>query len=303
MMAKNETVAALDEVQEQAVELGDDFTVGGGTVKKRKLLFEDLSTLSKSVSSSDGFAEVVGSEIVSGVREGVQEFVEKQSKAKRRRTRRTPKQFNDYLQKTLLDNKSIGEKYSMALKDATRMYNERDGSSTLSLQKICDQMNAKYCLNGKKKLNRMTLSNYISKGLVGSSPLKMSYRAKVPDTLLELMRVHISMCQVSGLQEAKSQSIKALIGAAILGMRFEEEFTVEWIYKKLRHKFPNVIVPSRELEVEDRRASWTTYPNINVWFDGAKKILIESGLVEDRPMRVIDMFEGHPLPFEISGEY
>ena len=72
MMAKNETVAALDEVQEQAVELGDDFTVGGGTVKKRKLLFEDLSMLSKSVSSSDGFAEVVGSEIVSGVREGVQ---------------------------------------------------------------------------------------------------------------------------------------------------------------------------------------------------------------------------------------
>jgi hypothetical protein len=149
----------------------------------------------------------------------------------------------------------------------------------------------------------MTMSKYISKGLVGSSPLKKGYKPRVPDTLLELMRVHISMCQVSGLHEAKSQTIKAMIGAAILGSRFENEFTVEWIYEKLRHKFPNVIVPSRELDIEDRRASWTTYPNINLWFDGAKKILVDSGLVEDQPMRVKDIFEGHPLPFEISGEY
>ena len=74
--------------------------------------------------------------------------------------------------------------------------------------------------------------------------------------------MNISMCQVSGLHEAKSQTIKAMIGAAILGSRFENEFTVEWIYKKLRHKFPNVIIPSREMEVEDWRASWTMYPNI-----------------------------------------
>ena len=110
------------------------------------------------------------------------------------------------------------------------MYHEKDDSSTLSLQKICDLMNDKYKLNGKKKLNRMTMSNYILKGLVGSSPLKKGYKPRVPNTLLELMRVHISMCQVSGLHEAKSQTIKAMIGAAILGSRFENELTVEWIY-------------------------------------------------------------------------
>ena len=83
MMARDKTVFALDEAQTHVVELGDDFTVGGGTVKKQHLLFKDLSTLSKSVSSADGLAAAVGSEIVHGVREGVQDFVEtEQSKKK-----------------------------------------------------------------------------------------------------------------------------------------------------------------------------------------------------------------------------
>ena len=80
--------------------------------------------------------------------------------------------MNEHLKQTLLEKKSITKKYSMAFKVGERIYHERDDSSTLSLQKICDLMNDKYKLNGKKKLNRMTMSNYISKGLVGSSPLK-----------------------------------------------------------------------------------------------------------------------------------
>ena len=39
--------------------------------------------LSKSFSSADGSTDTVGSEIVHGVREGVQEFIEKQNKAKK----------------------------------------------------------------------------------------------------------------------------------------------------------------------------------------------------------------------------
>lgn len=51
------------------------------------------------------------------------------------------------------------------------------------------------------------------------------------------------------------------------------------------------------MQVEERRGLWTTFGNLNQWFDGSKECLVHLGFAEDEPMKVIDMFAGHDLPF------
>ncbi len=48
--------------------------------------------------------------------------------------------------------------------------------------------------------------------------------------------------------------------------------------------------------------NWTTYTNLNLWFEGTKKELIHYGYVVDNPQVVSDIFDGHPMPFDIPGE-
>ncbi len=48
--------------------------------------------------------------------------------------------------------------------------------------------------------------------------------------------------------------------------------------------------------------NWTTYPNLNIWFEGTKAQLIHYGYAEDKPQLVCDMFAGDPIPCNISGE-
>ena len=48
--------------------------------------------------------------------------------------------------------------------------------------------------------------------------------------------------------------------------------------------------------MEERRSLWTTFPNLNRWFDGTKECLIHLGFAEDKPMRVAEIFEGVMAP-------
>ena len=49
---------------------------------------------------------------------------------------------------------------------------------------------------------------------------------------------------------------------------------------------------SKTNEVDDHRANWTTYPNIKDWLDRMKRIIVNTVLVVDSPMKVKYIFEG-----------
>ncbi len=123
--------------------------------------------------------------------------------------------------------------------------------------------------------------------------------------LIDLLAYHVNMMQLEGYQEAKPKTIRAMIAAAILNMPFESNVTKSWIYERVRQEYPEVLNPGRVREIEERRAAWTTYPNINLWFDGIKELLIKTGLVEDKPMKVIDVWRnaGVEPPIPIDGEF
>ena len=89
--------------------------------------------------------------------------------------------------------------------------------------------------------------------------------------------------------------MKALIAAAINSTEYSD-LSVDAIYKMFRAKFPDTVNPMKAMEMEERRSLWTTYPNLNKWFDGSKECLIHYGYAEDKPQCVIDIFEGRKPP-------
>ena len=95
------------------------------------------------------------------------------------------------------------------------------------------------------------------------------------------MATHAEVCQV-GDGELKGRDLKRLIGASIVGTLHEAAFQVESVWRKVCSKFPAALQAANKISVEDARAQWTTYDNLDQWFDDAKKDLIGTGLVEDK---------------------
>ena len=51
----------------------------------------------------------------------------------------------------------------------------------------------------------------------------------------------------------------------------------------LRRRCRRACAPALECSVDDRRWQWTTYSNLNTWFDGWKAFLLHHGFAEDKP--------------------
>ncbi len=221
--------------------------------------------------------------------------------ATRKPPRRNAKQAAFHRSTMLAHKNDVEGRYKLALKEGTTLYSK----GGISMQQVCIEMNEKYNLPRNRKLNRMTISNYChpKRDLVNKSPLKRGRKGGLPLIFLELLEAHVSMCQLSGNGEMKPKKLKALIGAAIHNTCHSGSFSVEYVYKKLKEVFPNTVQESKSMKVEDRRMNWTTYPNLNLWFEGTKKELIHYGYVTDEPQVVRDIFRGHPMPFDIPGEF
>jgi hypothetical protein len=108
----------------------------------------------------------------------------------------------------------------------------------------------------------------------------MGPRPKIPDDFLLAVATHAEVCQVRD-GELKGKDVKRLIGASIIGTQHEGAFGVEAVWKKVRKEHPHSFQAACKMSVDDARAQWTTYSNLDQWFDNAKKDLISTGLVAD----------------------
>ena len=194
-------------------------------------------------------------------------------------------------------------RYKAALKEGTTLYVEgRDSGNKQSYDKIAQKMNAKYDLQGTKRMvTKTTLHTYVNNANIGTSPMKRGPAPSLPPQFLELLNCHVSMTQLEGKEETKPRMLKALIGAALKGTEFES-MSEDYIYTLFRQRYPDTVCPSKAMEMEERRMLWTTFPNLNKWFDGTKACLIHYGYVEDKPQLVVDIFKGREMPCEIDGK-
>ncbi len=281
--------------------------------RKRKREINGRSDITKAALrkiEEGGVLATMDKKKIRAIEEGLEETVEsllslasssKSAAPTKKPPRQTAKQaahHRSFLKTTKNDNK---KRYSAALKEATKLCASGGGS----LRKIARKMNTKYELEGKWQLTHETIRKYCDPnhpGQVDSSPLKQGPKPTLPPLFLDLLQSHVSMCQLSGNGECKPKRLKAIIGAAIANTKYKDELTVEYIYRELKNKFPETVQQSKPMQIKDCWMNWTTYPNLNAWFDGAKATLIQYGYAKDKPQLVRDIFKGHPLPCEIPGE-
>lgn len=184
----------------------------------------------------------------------------------------------------LATNNDIAELYKLALKEATRLY-----TNGAALFNKAQQDDPHELLQTRGEL-------------VDTSCLKKGPSVSLPPVLLELIYAHVSMSQLSGNGECKPRKVMGLIGAAIANTEYYSKFSVLYVYRNLRERFADTVQESKVMNVEDCCMNWTTYPNLNIWFDGTKAELIHYGYVEDTPQPVRDIFAGKPMPFDVPGK-
>ena len=102
-------------------------------------------------------------------------------------------------------------------------------------------------------------------------------------TLLNCMRLHIKVLQVSRQGQASGSEIKRKLIAAAIGTDYEG-FDGDWAWRRIRELWPDEISPSMVSQQESIRNEWTTYTKVNDWYECKKNTLIDSGLSIDRPV-------------------
>ncbi len=128
---------------------------------------------------------------------------------------------------------------------------------------------------------RSTVYKAARGGVVGGvSPKAKGPKVEIPQNFASMEATHAEVCQV-GDGELKGRDIKRLIGASMIGTKHEAAFKAESVWRKVRKDFPESLKAANKIAVDDARAQWTTFDNLNQWFDDVKRDLLTTGLVVD----------------------
>ena len=154
----------------------------------------------------------------------------------------------------------------------------------MTVRAILREANATLC-PGDKPISKTTMLRYHKIGLdkrraVGAPPT-------ISTILLNCMRLHIKVLQVSRQGQASGSEIKRKLIAAAIGTDYEG-FDGDWAWRRIRELWPDEISPSMVSQQESIRNEWTTYTKVNDWYECNKKTLIESGLAIDKPITLQD---------------
>ncbi|KAI2494414.1 hypothetical protein MHU86_20097 [Fragilaria crotonensis] len=196
--------------------------------------------------------------------------------ATRKPSRLSPKQASH----AKLDAKRLKLDYEGRYKEAFKDATNRVAAGNKNVQSMCDRLNREFNLNGRKRLARSTVYQAAKLGLAGKSPKKKGPEPKIPNKFLAAVATHAEVCQV-GDGELRGRDLKRLIGASIAGTQYQTSFQVESVWRKVRQEFPDALQAANKIPIEDARAQWTTYDNLNQWFDDVKQDFISTGLVDD----------------------
>ena len=205
--------------------------------------------------------------------------------------RKSAKQASEARAEAKLRSELYNQRFKNAFKEGTnllskRITNKDTATYSFSVHKIAADLNQKYNLvKGNKKLSKTTLYRAVRHGKVGESPMKRGPAPKIPDVLLEVTSLHAEVSQVGEGGELRGREIKRILGAAVMGTKYEHTFTVESAWKKLRSRHPERLQAGTKVSMEEARSKWTTVNNLEQWFDDVKADLINSGLVIDREVR------------------
>ncbi len=168
-------------------------------------------------------------------------------------------------------------RYKAAFKDATNLVVANTGKPVKAIR---ERLNKAFHHDGKKRLARSTVYKATKCALVGVSPMKKGPAQKIPEKSMALVATHAEVCQV-GDGELKGKDLRRLIGASMIGMPHANEYKIKSVRRKTRTVSQDALQAATKIADEDALAQWTTYNNLNQWFDNVKNDLLKTGLVDD----------------------
>ncbi len=114
------------------------------------------------------------------------------------------------------------------------------------IKSILKRINNKMLLSpNNRMLRKSTVYDAAQQGEYGASPLKNSRQVVVPPELTHGLACHAVTMQAAGKDEASSLKMQAIAKAVTLGMPFENKFTINYLWKKMRVDHPCLILPAK----------------------------------------------------------
>ena len=110
---------------------------------------------------------------------------------------------------------------------------------------------------------------------------------KIPINLLNTMRLHIKVQQISKQVQASGQTIKSKIVALVMGTE-NKVLCVNLAWSRICEIFTDKITPGGVLQQDRIHNEWENFTKLNEWYTCNKKTLIDSGLEIDKPMTLPD---------------
>ncbi len=89
-------------------------------------------------------------------------------------------------------------------------------------------------------LKKSMVYDAVQEGEFGVSPLKNGRQVIVPPKLTHRLACHAVMMQAAGKDEASSLKMRAIAKAVTLGMPFENKFSINYLWKKMRVDHPHL---------------------------------------------------------------
>lgn len=168
---------------------------------------------------------------------------------------------------------------NIAFARATTLYAEhkhkpRSDKSKLSLQKIVDLVNEQYGTT----ITKSRVADYVKRGAIGIAPTRAGPKRRIPEqvfkALCEAISSYIILVNAEKMKQPGHPELKkhAKLCVEKSGICYKDpDFLIDSILKEISAK----IDVSHKTLLEHRRAIWTTYVNLNIFFDDYKKLLLE----------------------------
>jgi hypothetical protein len=153
---------------------------------------------------------------------------------------------------------------------------DKPKSERLDSTKVVQKINEEF----KSTLNSSTVRRYVNLGHIGCGRLKRGPHGTVvdDDTYPILLEAYITHCQLLQANGRKEPNLKDLITQTKVVMNIEKRSAVEsFVQNRLRSDAAATFKASKHFDQEARRITWTTFCNLNTWFDSFEKHCIELG--------------------------
>ena len=109
----------------------------------------------------------------------------------------------------------------------------------------------------------------------------------IPMSILNTMRMHIKVQQVSKQGQASGEIIQSKLVASVIWTE-HERFCGNWAWRRIRELWPDKITPGGVLQQDSIQNKWTTFKKVNYWYKYNKKTLIDISQAVDKPTMLPD---------------